>query len=201
MTPKSDAPIMAFQTPEAWARWLSAHHSRSEGIWVQFHKKASGKPTITHAEALDEALCYGWIDGQIKPHDHESWLHKFTPRRARSVWSKRNTEHIARLTAAGRMKPAGLKEVEAAKASGRWQRAYASPRAMTVPEDFLKELSKDKRAKAFFATLDKANLYAIAWRLATAVKPETRKKRFDALLAMLADGKSLHPRAAAPKRR
>jgi uncharacterized protein YdeI (YjbR/CyaY-like superfamily) len=99
------------------------------------------------------------------------------------------------------MKPAGLKEVEAAKASGRWQRAYASPRAMTVPEDFLKELSKDKRAKAFFATLDKANLYAIAWRLATAVKPETRKKRFDALLAMLADGKSLHPRAAAPKRR
>jgi uncharacterized protein YdeI (YjbR/CyaY-like superfamily) len=192
MNRTSEELIRSFRSERAWEQWLAAHHARSDGIWIQLHKKASGKPTITHAEALDVALCYGWIDGQIKPCDDVSWLRKFTPRRARSVWSKRNTEHVARLMAAGRMKPAGLMEVDAAKADGRWQRAYDSPRNMSVPKDFLKALSKDQKAKEFFATLNKANRYAIAWRLETAAKPETREKRMKAILAMLAEGKAFH---------
>jgi uncharacterized protein YdeI (YjbR/CyaY-like superfamily) len=193
MQTKSDAPILSFSSQKAWARWLAANHARSDGIWLQFHKKSSGRETVTHAEALDDALCYGWIDGQIRPYDAESWLHKFTPRRARSVWSKRNTEHVARLVTAGKMKAAGLREVEAAKADGRWQKAYHSPRNMSVPRDFLKALSKDEKAQAFFKTLNKANTYAIAWRLETAAKPETREKRLKAILAMLAKGQAFHP--------
>jgi uncharacterized protein YdeI (YjbR/CyaY-like superfamily) len=201
MTPKRDAPIKSFRSQNAWARWLAANHARSDGIWLQFYKKSSGKETVTHAEALDDALCYGWIDGQILPYDEESWLHKFTPRRARSVWSRRNTEHIARLTAAGRMKPAGLREVEAATADGRWQKAYDSPRNMSVPRDFLKALSKDAKAHAFFKTLNKANTYAIAWRLQTAAKPEAREKRLKGILAMLAKGEAFHaPRAPREER-
>ncbi len=193
MNPKTDAPIVAFQSQKKWEGWLAVNHARSDGIWLQFHKKASGKQTISYAEALDAALCYGWIDGQLKPYDAASWLRKFTPRRARSVWSKRNTEHVTRLTAAGRMTRAGITEVEAAKRDGRWQRAYDSPGNMSVPDDFLKELSKDKKAKAFFETLNKANRYSIAWRLRTAAKPETREKRMKAMLAMLAKGEAFHP--------
>ena len=147
---------------------------------------------MTYAEGLDEALCCGWIDGQLDKYDEKSWLRKFTPRRSKSVWSKRNIEHVNRLIQAGKMKLAGLKEVEAAKADGRWERAYDSPSAMQVPEDFLKELSKDKKAKAFFETLNKANTYAIAWRLQTAKKPETREKRMKAILEMLKRGEKLH---------
>ncbi len=201
MSPNADLPIRSFRSQEVWERWLSAHHARSDGIWVKLHKKTSGKPTVTHAQALDEALCYGWIDGQIKPFDDESWLRKFTPRRARSVWSKRNTEHVTRLIAAGKMKAAGLREVESARADGRWQRAYDSPRNMSAPADFLKALTKDKKAKAFFETLDRANVYAIAWRLETATKPETREKRLKAIVAMLAQGKAFHGSAVASKRR
>ena len=200
---RGDAPIKSFDSQAAWERWLAVNHTRSDGIWLRFHKKASGKRSVTHAEALDEALCYGWIDGQLKAHDDESWLHKFTPRRARSVWSKRNIEHVARLTAIGKMKPAGLKQVDVAKAEGRWQRAYDSPRNMSVPKDFLNALSKDKKAEAFFETLNRANTYAIAWRLHTAAKPETREKRMKAILAMLAEGKAFHAalRAARKERR
>lgn len=189
---KTDLPIISFKSPRDWASWLDKNHAKSSGIWLRLFKKDSGVASVTYAEALDEALCYGWIDGQLEKCDEKSWLRKFTPRRPKSVWSKRNIEHINRLTAAGKMKPAGRKEVEAAKADGRWERAYDSPSAMQVSEDFLKELSKNKKAKAFFETLNKANTYAIAWRLQTAKKPETREKRMKKFIQMLENGEKLH---------
>ena len=147
---------------------------------------------MSHAEALAIALCYGWIDGQLKKFDAESWLRKFTPRRPKGIWSKRNREMAEQLTAARKMKPAGVKEIEAAKQDGRWDRAYDSPSKMVAPADFLKALAKNRRARIFFATLNKANTYAIAWRLQTAKKPETREKRMQAILEMLAEGRQFH---------
>jgi uncharacterized protein YdeI (YjbR/CyaY-like superfamily) len=188
----TDLPIVSFQSSQEWEEWLAENHTQPGGVWLRFFRKGSGRPTVTHDEALDAALCYGWIDGQAKKYDELSWLHKFTPRRAGSVWSRRNTEHVERLTREDRMKPAGLAEVEAAKADGRWTRAYDSSSKMTVPEDFLEEVSKNKEAKAFFKTLNKANTYAIAWRLQTAKKPETREKRMKAILTMLAKGEKFH---------
>jgi uncharacterized protein YdeI (YjbR/CyaY-like superfamily) len=147
---------------------------------------------VTYVEALDEALCFGWIDGQVKSFDELSWLQKFTPRRLKSQWSQRNTLHVERLIKAGAMSAAGLKAVEAAKADGRWQAAYSSPRNAIPPEDFLKELARNKKAKAFFESLNKANVYAIVYRLQTARKPETRKKRMQLILAMMRQGKKFH---------
>jgi uncharacterized protein YdeI (YjbR/CyaY-like superfamily) len=155
-------------------------------------QKGLGVASVTHAEALAAALCYGWIDGQLKKHDEESWLHKFAPRRPKSVWSKRNRELVEQLADAGKMRPAGLKEVAAAKADGRWDRAYDSPSKMTVPGDFLNALSKNKKARKFFETLNKANTYAISWRLQTAKKPETREKRMQVIIEMLTKGKQFH---------
>jgi uncharacterized protein YdeI (YjbR/CyaY-like superfamily) len=193
MTNAPDLPMIPLQSTEEWEEWLADNHATSNGVWLQFFKKASGKKTITHAEALDEALCYGWIDGQSKAYDDESWLQKFTPRRARSVWSKVNIQNVERLIQAGKMKPAGLQQIEAAKLDGRWERAYDSPGNATVPDDFLQELEKDKKAKAFFDTLNKANTYAIIYRLQTAKKPETRERRMKAILEMLAKGEKFHP--------
>lgn len=189
---KKDPPIKAFKSAEALETWLAANHIKSDGIWLQIFKKDSAIKTVTYDEALDVALCYGWIDGQKNKHDENSWLQKFTPRRSKSVWSKRNKEHIARLIKAGKMKSAGLKEVERAKADGRWEQAYDSPSNMKVPGDFLKALAKNKKSEAFFKTLNKANTYAIAWRLQTAKKPETRERRMKALLEMIAKGQKLH---------
>jgi uncharacterized protein YdeI (YjbR/CyaY-like superfamily) len=188
----TNTPIHSFKTPKAWRSWLAKHHARPEGVWLRFFKSASGVNSITYAEALDEALCFGWIDGQLKPYDAQSWLRKFTPRRSKSIWSKRNREHVARLIKEKRMTAAGFKEIEKAKADGRWDDAYDSPKNMTVPAGFLRELKKDKNAFAFFQTLNRANTYAIAWRLQTAKKPETREKRMHALLHMLRQGKKLH---------
>ena len=190
--PKDDLPIIAFESQSRWAKWLAENHAQPTGIWLRIFKKASGAASITYAEALDEALCYGWIDGQANKYDERSWLQKFTPRRKKSVWSKVNTQHVERLIKAGKMKAAGLKEIEAAKQDGRWQQAYDSPKNMTVPEDFLKELEKDSKAKTFFETLNKTNLYSIAFRLQTAKKPETREKRMKAILEMLARGEKFH---------
>ncbi len=189
---KTDLQIISFKSQKDWASWLAKNHAKSNGVWLRLFKKDSGVASVAYDEALDEALCYGWIDGQLEKHDDKSWLRKFTPRRPQSVWSKRNIEHVNRLIQAGKMKSSGLKEVEAAKADGRWERAYDSPSAMQVPKDFLKELSKDKKAKAFFETLNKANTYAIAWRLQTAKKPETRAKRMKAILEMLTRGEKFH---------
>lgn len=155
-------------------------------------KKASGKLTVTYAEALDCALCYGWIDGLKKSHDAESFIQKFTPRRPRSLWSKINCGHVERLRKAGKMKPAGEAAIDAAKKDGRWKAAYDGPGKATIPKDFLQALAKDKKAKEFFGTLNKTNLYSIAWRLQTARKPETRARRMTAIIEMLAAGKKFH---------
>jgi uncharacterized protein YdeI (YjbR/CyaY-like superfamily) len=192
MIAKNDSEIIAFPSAKEWERWLARMHTGSRGVWLRFFKKGSEVASVTHAEALAAALCYGWIDGQLKKHDEESWLHKFAPRRPKSVWSKRNRELVEQLADAGKMRPAGLKEVAAAKADGRWDRAYDSPSKMTVPEDFLNALSKNKKARKFFETLNKANTYAISWRLQTAKKPETREKRMQVIIEMLTKGKQFH---------
>jgi uncharacterized protein YdeI (YjbR/CyaY-like superfamily) len=188
----ADLQIISFVSAGEWEAWLDANHTRVEGVWLRLFKKKSGKPTVTYAEALDVALCHGWIDGLRKSHDAESFIQKFTPRRARSLWSKVNIGHVARLHEAGKMKPAGHAAVEAAKRDGRWQAAYDSPAKAEIPRDFLKALAKNKKAKAFFATLNKTNLYSIAWRLQTARKPETRARRLKAIIDMLAAGKKFH---------
>lgn len=172
--------------------WLEKNHAASDGIWLRIFKKDSGKQSITYAEALDQALCHGWIDGQRKTHDDVSFIQKFTPRRAKSGWSKLNTQHAERLIESGHMTDAGLRAIEAAKADGRWQAAYDSPRNAAPPEDFLKRLARDKKAKAFFETLNRANIYAIFYRLQTAKKPETREKRMKLILEMMARGEKFH---------
>jgi uncharacterized protein YdeI (YjbR/CyaY-like superfamily) len=167
-------------------------HSRATGLLLRIYKKGSGIASVTYAEALDQALCFGWIDGQKLPLDAVSWVQKFTPRRSKSGWSKMNIGHVDRLVQGGQMMPAGLKEVEAAKADGRWAAAYDSPANATVPAEFVKELARNSRAKQFFSTLNKANLYAIAYRLQTAKRPETRLKRMKLIVEMLARGDKFH---------
>jgi uncharacterized protein YdeI (YjbR/CyaY-like superfamily) len=183
---------IAFKSAADFRRWLAAGHQTVDGIWLRIFKKDSGQKTVTYAEALDEALCFGWIDGQKKSYDEHSFLQKFTPRRARSGWSKINTQHAERLIKAGKMTPAGLAAIEAAKADGRWHAAYDSPRNAAPPQDFLDALEKNKKAKAFFETLNRANLYAIVYRLQTAKKPETRARRLQNILAMLNRGEKFH---------
>lgn len=187
-----ELPIVAFKTQKAFETWLGENHSSASGLWIRFFKKGSDEKSITYAEALDVALQYGWIDSQLKAYDAASYLHKFTPRGPKSIWSKINTEHVERLIKEKKMKPAGLAQVKAAKEDGRWSAAYSSAKSMEIPADFLKELKKNKAAYTFFTTLNKANVYAIAWRLHTAKKPETRQKRMEAILEMLASGKSFH---------
>jgi len=181
----TDYETLEFETTEEFRLWLAKNHATVNGVWLKLYKKASGIESVTYAEALDEALCYGWIDGQRKSLDDVSFLQKYTPRRTKSMWSKRNIEHIERLTAAGLMTPAGDAEVERAQQDGRWQAAYDAPTNMTVPEDFIAELDKHPKAKAFFETLNKTNRYAIAWRLQTATTNVTRLRRQEKILAML----------------
>jgi uncharacterized protein YdeI (YjbR/CyaY-like superfamily) len=189
---KETQPIIAFATPAAFRRWLKAHHAAHPGIWLQIAKKGSGIASVTYAEALDEALCHGWIDGQKQSHDAATFLQKFTRRGPRSTWSKINVGHIARLAAAGRMHPAGQAMVDAAKADGRWAQAYASPSAAEMPADFLARLAQHRRAQAFFASLNAANRFAIYFRLSTAKRPETRVRRLDKILGMLKRGEKFH---------
>jgi uncharacterized protein YdeI (YjbR/CyaY-like superfamily) len=185
--------IMRFKSSRDFRTWLAKNHSQSDGIWLRVYKKNSAVTSVTYPAALDQALCYGWIDGQKKPYDQESWLQKFTPRGSKSGWSKINTEHAQRLIKSGEMAPAGAKAVSAAKADGRWETAYDSFSNATVPEDFLKELTKNAKAKAFFETLNKTNIYSITYRLQTAKKTETRERRMKLILGMLAEGKKFHP--------
>jgi uncharacterized protein YdeI (YjbR/CyaY-like superfamily) len=183
---------MSFTSSGDFRTWLATNHSQEGGIWLRIYKKASGVATVTYAEALDQALCFGWIDGQKKPYDEQSWLQRYTPRRPRSGWSKNNTQHAERLIKSGEMAPAGLKEVKTAKADGRWKAAYDSFSKAAVPDDFLAELAKNKKAKGFFETLNRTNLYSIAYRLQTAKKPETREKRMRVIIGMLARGETFH---------
>lgn len=191
MPVSTEYPIKAFSSQHDWAAWLATHHT-DKGVWLRLYKKNSGIPSVSYEEAVEEALCYGWIDGQGKRYDDQSYLQKFVPRGPKSIWSKINTQRVERLAHAGRMKPAGLAAVEAAKKDGRWERAYDSPTTMEIPADFISALNQNPAAKAFFDTLNKTNRYAIAWHLQTAKKPETRATRFSKLLTMLEQGEKFH---------
>ena len=188
-----DLPILSFESAKEWERWLRAHHQDSPGVWLKLAKKGSGVASVTRPETVDIALCYGWIDGQGKSLDGTFWLQRFTPRRRRSVWSKINREKAEALIAAERMQPAGLREVERAKDDGRWDAAYDAPSAATVPEDLRRALDRHPAAAEFFATLDSRNRYAILHRIQTAKKPETRARRIEKFVAMLAEGERLYP--------
>ncbi len=190
--PKVELPVLLFETPAEWEEWLEAHHTSGKGVWMRFAKKASELQSVTYAQALDGALCYGWIDGQVKKYDDDSWIQKFTPRGVRSLWSKINREKVAALIESGRMQSAGLSEVERAQKDGRWEAAYDSPSKAEVPSDFAEELEKNEKAKEFFAALNKTNRYAIIWRIQTARKAETRAKRIVQLIEMLEKGEKLH---------
>jgi uncharacterized protein YdeI (YjbR/CyaY-like superfamily) len=186
---KDELPILPFSSRDEWAAWLEVNHaSEPDGIWVKFAKKASGLPTITYEEARDTALCYGWIDGLVRSLDETSYLQRFTPRRSRSKWSKINRDIATRLIETGEMKPAGLAEVERAKADGRWDAAYDSPRTMSVPEDLAKALGKNPKAKAAFDALTRAQRYTILYNVHEAKRPETRVRRIDKYVAILAAG-------------
>jgi uncharacterized protein YdeI (YjbR/CyaY-like superfamily) len=191
-----DDPTLTFATPSLWASWLAKNHASSKGVWLALAKKGAAQATVTYAEALDEALAWGWIDGLKRPQDESTWLQRFTPRKARSGWSKVNRDKVAVLTKAGRMQPPGIAEVERAKKDGRWEAAYDSAKTSTVPEDLAAALAANPEAQSFFATVDAANRYAVLYRVQTAKKPETRAKRIADLVAMLARGETLHPKRA-----
>jgi len=182
------APIKSFATVSAWEQWLAEHQQTEHGLWLRIAKKDSGIPTVSYDEALDVALCYGWIDGQRKSYDSDYFLQRFTPRRPKSLWSKRNVGKALQLIDSARMQPAGLTQVEAAQQDGRWHAAYDSQRAMVIPEDFLLAVQQNEQTEAFFNTLNKSALYTIGWRLQTAKTAETRRRRFGLLLEMLERG-------------
>lgn len=187
----TDLPVMHFVDATAWEQWLIAHPD-ARGLWLQIAKQATGIASVNYAQALDVALCHGWIDGQKKGLDAQFFLQRFTPRRPRSLWSKINQAHVERLTAAGRMAPAGLREVQAAKADGRWEAAYQGAGSMQVPPELVAALRGNRKAKAFFDALDKTNRYAFCWRVQTAKKPETRQARAATFVQMLARGEKIH---------
>jgi uncharacterized protein YdeI (YjbR/CyaY-like superfamily) len=181
-----------FKSAKAFESWLKKHHASSDGLWLEIAKRGADEPSVSYAEAVDIALCWGWIDGQKKSLDDQHYLQRFTPRRARSVWSKINVDKVAALIKAGRMQAPGHAQIEAAKADGRWAKAYDGPRTSSVPEDLLAALQAEPKAKAFFATINAANSYAVLWRIQTAVKPETRARRIAQLVQMLARGETVH---------
>jgi len=182
-----------FEQQKDWAAWLDKNHATSPGVWLKLAKKASGIASVNYDEALGVALCYGWIDGQKKSYDESSWLQKFTPRGVKSIWSKVNREKVQQLIESGQMKPAGLEAVERAKQDGRWDAAYDSQSRASVPSDFQAELDRNAKAKAFFATLNSTNRYAILFRIQTAKKAETRAKRIEQFIRMLENHEKLYP--------
>jgi len=188
----ADLPVLRFPDPKAWSAWLDEHHATAAGIWLRIARKGSGAASVTYAEALEVALLYGWIDGQKQSFDEASWVQKFTPRGPRSIWSKINREKAEALIAAGRMKPAGLAAVEQARQNGRWDAAYDRQGAATVPDDLQAALDASPRAKAFFATLNSVNRYAILFRIQTVKKAETRAKKIQQFVKMLEEQKKIH---------
>ena len=189
--PLDPAPIL-FKSAKAFESWLKKHHATSDGLWLKIAKRGAAEPSVTYPEAVEIALCWGWIDGQKKGLDEQHFLQHFTPRRARSIWSKVNVNKVAALIEAGRMQAPGHAQIKAAKTDGRWARAYDSARTSATPEDLLAALEAAPRAKAFFATVNAANRYAVLWRIQTAVKPETRARRISQLVEMLARGETIH---------
>jgi uncharacterized protein YdeI (YjbR/CyaY-like superfamily) len=189
---KDGKPILQLASEADWEAWLGAEHATSDGVWLKFAKKGSGVETVVYAEALDVALCYGWIDSQVARLDERFYLQKFTPRRARSRWSRINRDKIEELTKQGRMKPAGLEQVELAKADGRWDAAYASPANAEIPADLQAELDANPKAAAFWETLNKSNRFAILYQLQDAKKPETRARRLAKFVGMLERAEKLY---------
>ena len=191
LIPSAPTPTL-FKTARSFDTWLRKHHATSDGLWLQIAKKGADEPSVTYAQAVEIALCWGWIDGQKKGLDDQHFLQRFTPRRSRSIWSKINVDKVAALIDAGRMQPAGQAQINAAKADGRWQQAYDGARTSTMPDDLQAALDAAPKAKAFFATVNATNRYAVLWRVQTAVKPETRAKRIAQLVDMLARGEVIH---------
>lgn len=190
--PSDDLPVLPFASSEAWEAWLEREHARSPGVWLQIAKQESGIASVRVAEAVGVALCFGWIDGQVAKHDANFFLQRYTPRRRRSRWSRINRDRAVELIAAGRMRPAGLAQVGAARADGRWDAAYAGQASATVPDDLQAALDANPDAAAFFATLRGANRYAVLYRVQDARRPATRARRIDRFVAMLARGETLH---------
>ncbi len=188
-----DLPVIPFASQEAWEAWLEEHHATSDGLWLKIAKKGSGIDTVSYAEALDTALCYGWIDGQKGSFDDAFWLQRFTPRKARSKWSKVNRGKATRLIEEGRMRPSGLREVERARADGRWDAAYDAQSSATVPDDLRRALERNETAREFFATLNSANRYAILYQIQDAKRPETRARRIEKYVAMLNERRKPYP--------
>ena len=185
--------IMSFETQQDWERWLTEHHTDTVGIWLKIAKKETGIPSVNYSEALDSALCYGWIDGQKASFDDQYWLQKFTPRRPKSIWSKVNCDKATALIAEGRMQPEGIRQVELAKADGRWESAYESQSKITIPDDFQSELDKNQKAKDFFSTLNSINRYAILFRIHSAKRPATRSARINKFIEMLSNNQKIYP--------
>ena len=190
---KPDLPIVPFASCEAWEAFLEGQHATSEGLWLKIAKKGSGIESVTYDQAVEVALCYGWIDGQVRKFDGEYYLQRFTPRRPRSRWSKVNREKATELIGRGEMKAAGLREVERATADGRWDGAYDPPSTATVPEDLQRELEKNEQARRFFSELDGRNRYAILYQIQDAKRPETRARRIAKYVAMLAEQEKPYP--------
>ncbi len=186
--------ILTVADGAAWLAWLGEHHEKSKGVWLRLAKKGTVEPTsLTYDEALDDALCHGWIDGQVRRLDERTYRQRFTPRRARSTWSKRNVGHVERLASEGRMQPAGVAAVEQAKADGRWEAAYAGQAAMEVPDDLAAALDAEPAARAMFDTLTSQNRYAILFRIHDAKRADTRAQRIERFVAMLVRGETPHP--------
>ncbi|HEX7256086.1 MAG TPA: YdeI/OmpD-associated family protein [Gaiellaceae bacterium] len=188
-----DLPVKPFASAAAWEEWLAQHHGSADGIWLKLAKKGSGIESLTFPEALEAALCHGWIDGQRRGFDDDYYLQRFTPRRARSKWSKINCDSATALIEAGRMRPAGLEQVERAKADGRWDAAYDSPSRIQVPPDLERALVENPRAGELFGRLDSQNRYAILYRIHDAKRPETRARRIEEFVTMLAEGRKPYP--------
>jgi len=189
---RTNDPIRIFATQEAWAGWLEKNHRKSAGLWLRLAKKGSGLRSLNYSEALEAALCYGWIDGQKRGESDQAWLQRFLPRAAKSIWSKINREKATALIADGRMTAAGLEAVESARENGRWDAAYDSPRGARVPEDFQAALDENRRAREFFEALDGANRYAVLFRIQTVKKAETRTRKIREFVAMLERGERIH---------
>lgn len=187
-----EKPILEFRTKSAWRTWLGRNHAKSSGVWLRLAKKDSGLKSISRDDALDAALCHGWIDGQARSEGEKTWLQKYTPRTKRSIWSKINREKVRTLIEKGEMRPAGFAEIERAKDDGRWDAAYDGPRTMEVPEDLQTALDRSPKAKAFFETLDSRNRYAVLFRIHNAKRLETREKRIRVFVDMLARGEKIH---------
>jgi uncharacterized protein YdeI (YjbR/CyaY-like superfamily) len=190
--PKDNLPVLAFNTRAAWERWVDKNHATSPGVWLKLAKKGTGIASVTRDEALEVALCYGWIDGQGSSIDESYWLQRFTPRTARSKWSQKNRTAVMKLIESGAMQPAGLAAIEAAKADGRWEAAYASPANITVPDDLKAVLKRNKAASKNFDALNSRNRYAILYRIQDAKRPETRERRIEKYVDMLDKGETIY---------